>query len=81
MIAELHRRDSGLDLSPEAIVARDAWTAVAERLPDALSNSASGMELIAKGYRVDVDIAEVNTSAAVPVLRSGVFVDAAESSL
>lgn len=77
VISELYRHDSSLVLSPEAAMASHAWTAAAGQLPGALEESASGMELIAKGYRIDVDIAaEVNTSTAVPVLRSGVFVDA-----
>ncbi|MDJ0391837.1 2-phosphosulfolactate phosphatase [Rhodococcus sp. G-MC3] len=78
VIAELDRLCSGRTLSPEARMARDAWTAVRTRVPAELAESASGRELIDTGYRVDVDIAgEVNSSSTVPVLESGEFTDAA----
>ncbi|MFC8044674.1 2-phosphosulfolactate phosphatase [Nocardia sp. NPDC057353] len=55
--------------SPEAVMAVQAWRAVAERLPAALRECASGRELIAAGFPEDVAIAgEVGRSSAVPVL-------------
>lgn len=61
-------------LSPEAAVARAAWRAVADRMPDPLLACVSGRELVAEGYREDVEIAaEVNASRSVPYLRDGVF--------
>lgn len=63
------------DLSPEAQVAADAWRAVADELPARLLASASGRELVEKGYADDVVVAGVvDVSAAVPVLEGERFV-------
>ncbi|WP_037142501.1 2-phosphosulfolactate phosphatase [Rhodococcoides fascians] len=77
LLAELGDRRPDCTLSPEAEMARDAWKAVCSRLPHALVESASGRELIDEGYEIDVTIAaEVGSSRSVPVLDSGIFVDA-----
>lgn len=61
-------------LSPEAAVARAAWQAVADQMPDGLRACVSGSELVDQGYGEDVEIAaEVSTSPAVPYLRDGTF--------
>lgn len=60
--------------SPEARLARGAYASVADYLPDALRDCASGRELVANGYGADVDIAaEADASTAVPVLADGAF--------
>lgn len=60
--------------SPEADSAMAAYRAVGDRLPDALSGCVSGRELIEAGYRQDLDVAaEVDASAAVPVLTGDSF--------
>nr|WP_296770493.1 2-phosphosulfolactate phosphatase [Rhodococcus sp. (in: high G+C Gram-positive bacteria)] len=80
VIAELARLGDTRTISPEARVARDAWTAVSTRVATELAESASGRELIDAGFSEDVDIAaEVNSSSVVPVLESGEFTDAAAS--
>ena len=63
--------------SPEADAARAAWLAVADRLPVALSDCASGRELTDRGFGGDVRIAaELDTSLAVPLLRDLAFTEA-----
>jgi len=63
------------DLSPEAVMAREAHRAAASDLPDALAACASGRELHEAGFGPDVDIAaEVDRSSSVPVLKGHVFV-------
>ena len=61
-------------MSPEARLARDAWTAVADRCGEALAACASGRELAARGFAADVDVAgAVDESQVVPVLVDGAF--------
>ncbi len=65
-------------LSPEAASGRAAWLAVRRDALGALLSCASGRELVAKGYRADVEIAaEVDVSRAVPLLHEHVFRPAA----
>lgn len=73
-----HLAEAGwLALSPEAAVARAAWQAVADQMPEALLACVSGRELVDQDYREDVEIAaEVSTSRSVPYLRDGEFVPA-----
>lgn len=67
--------DGTRSLSPEAKLAAAGYEAVRNTLPSSLRACASGRELIARGYRADVDIAaEVGRSAVVPVLRGYQFV-------
>jgi 2-phosphosulfolactate phosphatase len=68
--------DLGLGgLSPEARVAEQAFRAVEQRLADELVACASGQELVAMGFRADVDVAaEVDGSDVVPVLVGDAFV-------
>jgi 2-phosphosulfolactate phosphatase len=64
-------------LSPEAEFARAAYDAVRGREASALLDCASGRELVASGYRADVEIAgEIDGSRSVPLLRDGRFVNA-----
>lgn len=57
-------------------MAVSAWKAVRDGLSVALSGCASGRELIAAGYQSDVSVAaEVDESAAVPVLHDGRFIE------
>lgn len=64
-------------VSPEAQAAVDGYAAIRGRERDALLACASGRELVDRGYRADVEIAaEVNVSAAVPLLLDGYFVAA-----
>jgi 2-phosphosulfolactate phosphatase len=63
--------------SPEAAAAADAWTAARTRIRDVLADCVSGREATARGWGRDLDFAaEVDVSAAVPLLRDGCFVDA-----
>ena len=76
--AELLRLRPELTASVEAEVAVSAWNAVRDRLDTALSQCASGQELIAAGYRSDVVVAaELDESSVVPVLHGDRFIDAA----
>jgi 2-phosphosulfolactate phosphatase len=62
--------------SPEAVVARSAYAAVAGSVSRSLTSSGSGRELAASGFAADVMIAaDESVSGAVPVLRDGWFVD------
>lgn len=62
--------------SAEARVAAAAYLAV-DDLPAALHDCASGRELVANGFRGDVDVAaEVASSTACPLLRGASFVGA-----
>ncbi len=71
-----------LDPSPEADAAQAAWTAVADDPSTALRDCSSGRELIALGFDDDVAVAaEVGESVGVPILRQGIFVDAASGGL
>jgi 2-phosphosulfolactate phosphatase len=61
--------------SPEAAAARAAFVAARPRLVDALAGCVSGRELAHAGFGDDVSAAaQFDVSAAVPVLRKGVFV-------
>ncbi|GGC01911.1 hypothetical protein GCM10010972_13540 [Cellulomonas carbonis] len=69
---------AGRSLSPEARAAVDAYRGVRGEELDALLACASGRELVAGGWEEDVRIAaEVGSSATVPVLVGGRFVDRA----
>jgi 2-phosphosulfolactate phosphatase len=62
--------------SPEAELVAAQLTAAAARLPAVLSGLASGRELIADGYRADVDLAAAHdVSAAAPRLFDGILSD------
>lgn len=75
VLAEL---DPGL-MSVEARLAVAAWREVADRPLEHLLSCASGAELVAKGYEEDVAIAgRPSSSATVPVLSEGAFVDAVD---
>ncbi len=64
-------------LSQEALAAAAAFGAVEEDLHTALLACASGVELSVKGYGDDVAIAaELDSSACVPVMSGGRFIDA-----
>lgn len=68
------------DASPEGRTAAAAWRAVMHDVGSELRQCASGRELAGMGHPEDVDIAaEVDSSSCVPILRDGVFVDAARS--
>lgn len=57
----------GLSLSPEAALATSAYEAMKRSLPQVLSQSVSGRELVSKGFRTDVDLAaNTNTVDVVP---------------
>lgn len=59
-------------LSAEALAAADAHRAAG---PGALAGSASGRELVAKGYADDVEVAgQLDADVVVPILRDGAFV-------
>lgn len=61
-------------LSPEARLARDAYSGITERPLDHLLACASGLELVAKGFADDVAIAgRLHASEGVPVLTGGAF--------
>lgn len=65
-----------LPLSPEAIVARDAFRSAGAELETLIRQSVSGRELTDEGYADDVTLAlEINCSAATPVLRDGAYRD------
>ncbi|HYK30527.1 MAG TPA: 2-phosphosulfolactate phosphatase [Streptosporangiaceae bacterium] len=60
--------------SPEALAAVAAFRDVANRLPEVLSQCASGRELRERGRQADIGYAaELNASATVPVLTQGAF--------
>jgi 2-phosphosulfolactate phosphatase len=74
LASRLEHRGGPLLLSPEAVAAAAAWTAVEDRAGEALLACASGRELDEQGWSDDVTVAaEVGTSDLVPVLRDGVF--------
>ncbi|MDT0166324.1 2-phosphosulfolactate phosphatase [Actinotalea sp. AC32] len=76
-VADVLARE-GRALSPEAQAAVDAYRGVRGEELDALLACASGRELAAGGWEEDVRIAaEVGSSATVPVLVGGRFVDRA----
>jgi 2-phosphosulfolactate phosphatase len=60
--------------SPEARAAIAAFRDAAHRLPEVLSECASGRELSEKGCQADIDYAaQLNVSTTVPVLANGAF--------
>ena len=60
--------------SPEARAAIAAFHDAAHRLPEVLSQCASGRELSEKGWEADIGYAaQLNASTAVPVLTDGAF--------
>ena len=64
----------GGGLSPEAEIARLAYSQVEAEIVGVLARCASGRELIARGYGRDVEIAgELDASGAVPVLDGDCF--------
>lgn len=68
------------DLSPEARLAEQAFRAARPRLAEELRDCASGRELVEMGFAGDVDVAaELDASAAVPVLEGEAFVAVADS--
>ncbi|MGW5241125.1 2-phosphosulfolactate phosphatase [Monashia sp. NPDC004114] len=74
LAARLEHRGGPLLLSPEAVAAAAAWTAVEDGVSEALLACASGRELVEQGWPEDVAVAaEVDASDVVPVLRDGVF--------
>jgi 2-phosphosulfolactate phosphatase len=78
LIAALRAR-GGTSYSPEAQTAAAAWTSVAAEAVAALSDCASGRELIDLGYTDDVTIAaEVDQSGTVPLLHQHQFKNAAD---
>ncbi len=64
-------------LSPEAAASAAAYRHAVDRLPELLSDCASGRDLIGDGYPEDVAIAaEMNVSRSVPVLDGNSFIAA-----
>ncbi|MGC0366239.1 2-phosphosulfolactate phosphatase [Rhodococcus sp. 27YEA15] len=62
------------EVSPEARMAADAWSAVSDDVGERLRECSSGRELTAMGYPDDVAVAsELGTSESVPVLEGRVF--------
>jgi 2-phosphosulfolactate phosphatase len=69
------------DTSPASQAAVAAYAVVQEQISRALSDCASGRELIQAGFARDVEIAaEVDVSRVVPVLRGEAFVEAGAQS-
>lgn len=80
VLATLRERTASLTLSPEAESAVAAWRSVADRIDTALTQCASGRELIDAGCPSDVEIAaEIDESRSVPVLNGERFVDYASA--
>jgi 2-phosphosulfolactate phosphatase len=66
-------RAGGTDPSPDAEAARAAFLGV-RSLPEAVRASASGVELVERGWAQDVEIAlELDRSRVIPILRDGAF--------
>lgn len=64
----------GLDCSPEARVARDAYLAVCADLGGVIADSVSGRELVDAGFGADVALAlEQDASGCAPVLIEGAY--------
>lgn len=77
VVGMLEHQAGPLLLSPEAELAVTAYASVAERLAGALSDCASGRELIEHGFPEDVTIAaELDASPHVPLLEDGAYVRA-----
>ncbi len=65
---------SGVRCSPEAAAARAAFVGVRPRLADDLPDTASGRELVARGFAVDVALAaQLDVSPLAPRLAGGAF--------
>lgn len=70
-----------LPLSPEALVAQQAYRSAGGELETLIRQSVSGRELTDEGYADDVALAlEINCSAATPVLRDGAYRNDARAS-
>ena len=64
----------GLDLCPEAQVARDAYRAAGREVAAMVRAGRSGQELIGRGFAGDVDLAvQEGCSPAAPLLQDGLF--------
>jgi 2-phosphosulfolactate phosphatase len=76
IVTALASRPGGRTFSPEAELVAAQFAASASGLPAVLSRLASGRELIADGYRADVDLAAAyDVSAVAPRLAEGVLTD------
>ena len=65
----------GGETTAEARVARDAWRSAQSDLDALIRSCVSGLELIERGFGIDVDLAlERDVSTAAPVLRDGAYV-------
>lgn len=74
LVDSLEHQAGPLLLSPEAGLALAAYTAVRDRVDEALAMCSSGRELIEQGFAEDVAIAaERDASTAVPLLVDGAF--------
>ena len=61
-------------LSPEAQLAKTAFQFASDDLENILSNCISGRELIAMGYRCDIElIAAQNSTESVPILKDNIY--------
>ncbi|MBU8545975.1 2-phosphosulfolactate phosphatase [Roseomonas sp. ROY-5-3] len=64
----------GLPCSPEARVAGDAFLSAGDQLAGLIRDSASGRELVGRGFARDVDIAlEIEASDVAPLLSQGAY--------
>ncbi len=78
VVDALVQAGGGGGLSPEAGLARDAFRAVRDRLPERLLACAGGRELAAVGFAADVAMAaELDVTDVVPVLDVDGFRDGA----
>lgn len=74
ILAALGRHDFGGEMSPEARVTADQFSAVRSDLTTHLAGCVSARELVGKGFADDVEVAaELNASRVVPVMTSGAF--------
>lgn len=72
LLAALAQRGGAAE-SPEAKCARAAYEGT-DSVPDAVRNSASGVELVVAGFAEDVEVAvDIDASSVVPVLSGGAF--------
>jgi 2-phosphosulfolactate phosphatase len=73
-LLDLLRTGGWAEMSPDAHAAADTFQLLRDDLFDALTDCASGRELIAIGYSDDVrTAAELDSSTAVPLLRGNAF--------
>jgi 2-phosphosulfolactate phosphatase len=64
--------------SPEALAARAIFAQFQNSLSETLHGCVSGRELIARGYETDVEFAAAyNSSDAIPMLKDGAYINAA----